>query len=176
MPAQLPPDLVELARMPFKSGASYEHTSNLGLHSAPYSHRVVASGIPTIHEGSSSRGGIRSLEGFLRELNGGQFEYMVNAGYTRMDHWKGSDDMGRASFRTELEEQIEARLVAWKAEIREAEPTDQLQKIARDVYLHWGAKHICCLVKEVEASQKGLGNLQALLGAAELPWQCMNMS
>lgn len=100
------------------------------------------------------------MEEFLCELNGKQFELMVDAGYSRKDRWVAlGDAAGLTDFIKELEEAVERRLVAWivvhSGEEVSAAVRDTCENVAWGVYLHWGAKHICCIMKEIAAAQKG---------------------
>lgn len=63
--------------MAFKSGTPKQDTSDLGLVNMPYS---LKASIPALE--STSAGSVGRTEEYLRELNGKQFELMVEAGYT----------------------------------------------------------------------------------------------
>lgn len=169
----VPPALLLLACTPFKSGSPRQDTSDLGLMNVPYALRV-----PVLRGSSTTAGSVGRMEELLRELNGKQFDSMVNAGYARKDRWVALGDAGWGDFVKELENEVECRLTAWIAVHSEGEAMhDACSSIARGVYLHWGAKHVCCIMKEVAAAQKGgLRYLHDCWNNATLPWQCMNMS
>lgn len=163
--------------MPFKSGTPKQDTSDLGLANMPYS---LKASMPALE--STSAGSVGRAEEYLRELNGKQFELMVEAGYTRKDHWVAlGDGTGWNDYIKELEQEVERRITAWivvhSEEKAIAAGQNACGDIARRVYLHWGAKHICCIMKEIAAARKGgLQYLHDCWDNARLPWQCMNMS
>ena len=120
---------------------------------------------------------VLDLHHYLSKLNTQQFEMMIDAGFSRLDRWHDTDttEGATAAFVVELKAEILNRLEAWNQEWgREAQGGPL--GVARDVYLHWGAKHICILAKEVEAGSNGYVGLKALSDAGKLSWQCMNMS
>ena len=168
---------MELACIPFQSGTVQESTSSLGLFDAPYTFDVQ--GLEMVIQRGTEVGSLAKLNTLLCELNGQQFELMVEAGYARMKRWTIDKAEEHINLTKNLNNEVQERLRAWAA-AREISldighggyPED---KIARDVYLHWGAKHICCLVTELLILEKGVEHLQDRYNLAKLPWQCMNM-
>lgn len=169
---------MQLACTPFKSGTSTEETSELGLRDTPYA--LERFDIPAVESNESTAESIGTIEALLRELNGKQFSLMVDAGYTRKDRWMGLGNDRLEGYIKELEGEVEGRLAAWIAVDSEDKTITARQNarrnIAREVYLHWAAKHICCITKEVEMARAGgLEYLHKCWNGSRMPWQCMNM-
>ena len=124
-------------------------------------------------------GSLAKLNTLLCELNGRQFELMVEAGYARMKKWTTDKGEIHINFTKNLNDEVQERLRAWTSAREVALDTKHSgypeDKITHDVYLHWGAKHICCLVIELSILEKGVEHLRDCYNLANLPWQCMNM-
>lgn len=178
MPTYLPTNLIELARTPFKCGTSAEGTSRLGLDVAPFAFAlpVTVSG----YTGDIERQQVPELEQYLCELNSEQFRMMMEGGYERLKAWEdvGTGPKDRLeTLVTQIQSEISERVDSWRDEWGKGDSGKKHLNIARDVYLHWGAKHICVLAKELEAGTgKHNNSVKNLADAGSLPWQCMNMA
>ncbi|KAH9911488.1 uncharacterized protein B0H18DRAFT_956353 [Fomitopsis serialis] len=175
-PSTLPPQVLVLAREPFKSLGPVEglDTSDLGLHERPF--KWLAPEHDVLQE-SGEGGSVLAAERALRELNGRQLGFMVETGFQRMKERKAVGRAGMADLVSALESEVKERLRAWEFTAQANVVVDRTvyANIARDVYLHWGAKHICCLAKEVETIRAGVVRLEELEVEGGLAWQCMNI-
>ncbi|KAH9912009.1 uncharacterized protein B0H18DRAFT_961472 [Fomitopsis serialis] len=174
-PSTLPPRLLELAREPFKSLGTVEesYTSDLGLHKWPFE---FVGPERDVLEGNDHDSGILTAERAMRMLNGRQLEFMVEAGFQRMKQTKAVGRNWPVDVISALECEVKERLTAWEAITqRKGREHTVYGNIARDVYLHWGAKHICGLLKEVEDICAGVTRLEELEVQGGLAWQSMNI-
>lgn len=160
-PPELSPLLVELARKPFVArdcNKGDEIELDLGIWSIPYQ--------ITIPED------LQEDQINVEILNFYHWGMMIDAGNERM---KLATEDGMMELAAKLKEELANRLEEWTKEW-EVETPGGVAGILWEVAMHWSAKSIAVLHRELEVCLAGESAYLGAYGSQELAWQNLNWS
>ncbi|KAH9831676.1 uncharacterized protein C8Q71DRAFT_861682 [Rhodofomes roseus] len=186
---ELPKELITMAQQPFLCESARNGISDIGLSRSPYEfHFNPLVEEPTDINPFEPEGYLSeerlTHEQFRRQLNAMEFNYMVSAGMERLRKWEDAAHCAPVGTTEQVAsnmlQEVRARVLAWKkadAEVKPHSEGEGEESVARMAYLDWGAKHICCLLKELQDIRNAPMplDLNQMYRCGGFPWQSMNM-